>query len=96
MTSINRSSINRNNGEDEVLIKEDFNFYGDLCCFSPSEYNEETISDSYFRFNTAQRELNSNDLSYDNFKTIIEDDLGNLMITIRMASNSRMLRKNVK
>ena len=75
MTSINRSSINRNNGNDEVLIKEDFNFYGDLCCFSPSEYNEETISDSYFRFNTAQRELNSNDLSYNNFKTITEDIL---------------------
>lgn len=75
MTSINRNSINRNNGNDEVLIKEDFNFYGDLCCFSPSEYNEETISDSYFRFNTAQRELNRNDLSYNNFKTITEDNL---------------------
>lgn len=78
MSQINNptnDSDNRNNGEDEVLIKEDFNFYGDLCCFSPSEYNEETISDSYFRFNTAQRELNSNDLSYNNFNTIIEDKL---------------------
>jgi hypothetical protein len=38
----------------------DVNFYGDLVCFSPSECKEDTLQMAQFRFNTAQRELNTN------------------------------------
>lgn len=46
---------------DEIFYKYQDKFYGDLCCYSPYECLEQTIQDSYHRFNTAQRELSGRD-----------------------------------
>ena len=74
-----------NNGErsyiddDEIQYEKygdylgDYNFYGDLCCYSENLCEEQSIQMVDFRFNTMQRELNDlynanmffNDITYD-------------------------------
>lgn len=60
-SGLNISNINTNRVEsiddDEIDFYNDINYYGDLCCFSPSEYKEQSIQPVLNRFNTAQREL---------------------------------------
>lgn len=57
---IHGMDVNAINGgktfSDEVKGDEQGVFYGDICCFNVAEYKEDTLSDLYFRFNTAQRE----------------------------------------
>lgn len=71
-SGLNYSNININRptecDEDEVIYRYydsksnqeytngDTNFYGDVVCFSPSEYLETSLQMSDFRFNTAQRD----------------------------------------
>lgn len=43
----------------EVLYDYDTIFYGDIVCYLQSQFTEEIIDESYFRFNTVQRELSS-------------------------------------
>lgn len=45
-------------GNDEIIFGNDTCFYGDLCEFQPTLYDEKVISELCGRFNTAQRELN--------------------------------------
>ena len=51
------------------------NFYGDLCCYSPSECSEQVIQSVMNRFNTAQRELNDGDTSYEYFSATTIDNI---------------------
>lgn len=61
--------------KDEIDFYHDINYFGDLCCFSPTEYTEESIQMVQHRFNTAQRELTNRDKSYNTFKTLHYDEL---------------------
>ena len=62
-SGLNISNINDSRSDmvddDEIDYYNDINYYGDLCCFSPSEYYEQIIQPTLNRFNTAQRELTS-------------------------------------
>ena len=51
-----------------ITMDGDF-FYGDIVEFNPYEFEETTISKVYYRFNTAQRELNGLTYKYYNLET---------------------------
>jgi hypothetical protein len=53
--------------DDEIDYEHDLHYYGDLCCYSQTEYLETSIQQVCHRFNTAQRELNSRDKAYNIF-----------------------------
>lgn len=75
--------------DDEIKFDEDYEYYGDICCFSPVECKEESIQKAMCRFNTVQRELslyntnisqstkyfNGGTMYYDEIKDT-EDNLG--------------------
>lgn len=63
------------NDADEIDFDDCHNFYGDLCCYSPSSVYEETIQPVLNRFNTAQRELKSTDKSYSAFSSVAFDTI---------------------
>lgn len=65
------------NESDEIDFDECQNFYGDLCCYSPSEVKEDSIQNVMNRFNTAQRELDSADRAYSAFSKIYYDTINN-------------------
>lgn len=72
------SSINETKDrdeKDEILIKSDDIFYGDICCYSKTALAEKTIDDVYFRFNTAQREVTDEYSLHKYFKTIYYDEI---------------------
>lgn len=79
----NRGNISRQ--YDEILLEPitdndinydgDVNFYGDLCCFSPSLMREEVIQVVENRFNTAQRELIDSDTSNSYFNVLEYDEI---------------------
>jgi len=79
------NNLNNVESDDEIMFNKDFNYYGDICCYSPVDCDEEVLQKVMNRFNTAQRELkaygassekmfNSGELSYDE---INEDDVEN-------------------
>ena len=43
--------------EDEIEFDNDFEYYGDICCYSPVECDEQIIQMAMHRFNTVQREI---------------------------------------
>ena len=45
------------NGDDEIDFNKVKKFYGDLCCYSPIDCDEQIIQSVHNRFNTVQREL---------------------------------------
>ena len=54
----------------------DLSFYGDLCCYSESMCEEQSIQMVDFRFNTAQRELTNNYAASDLIDAISYDEIG--------------------
>lgn len=65
---------------DEIKYKEQNKFYGDLCMYSPSECLETVIQDCCHRFNTAQREVGGDTITYNKaylFKEVYYDDIVN-------------------
>lgn len=54
----------------EITIDDDF-FYGDVIEFNPYTFEETTITDVYYRFNTAQRELDG--LRYTAYNLVSDD-----------------------
>lgn len=59
----------------EKTYEGDVNFYGDLCCYSAKLLDEYVIQPIDFRFNTAQRELVNNDVSYKFFSSLYYDEI---------------------
>ena len=53
----------------------DSSFYGDLCCYSETLCDEQSIQMVDFRFNTAQREINNSFKSYPFLNTITYDEI---------------------
>jgi len=43
----------------EVEIGKDYEYYGDICCYSPIDCDEQSLQMSMHRFNTVQRELSN-------------------------------------
>lgn len=63
-------------GDGEISKDDDF-FYGDIVSFNPNECTENVLSDVCFRFNTAQREWNSdknNWLGHFQYDDLVTDD----------------------
>ena len=58
-----------------ITIDDDY-FYGDIVEFNPYEFEETTISKVYYRFNTAQRELNGLEYNFYNLETDDYDENG--------------------
>lgn len=54
----------------------DSSFYGDLCCYSESLCEEQSIQMIDFRFNTAQRELTNSFSTHTLFDAITYDEIG--------------------
>lgn len=73
MANINHLSFD--NGIDEIDFDSCKNFYGDICCYSPTDADETVIQPVMNRFNTAQRELQQHWKSYQNFANIQVDEL---------------------
>lgn len=46
-----------NNGTDEIDFYKDYEYYGDICCFSPADCEERVLQTAMHRFNTVQREI---------------------------------------
>ena len=53
----------------------DSSFYGDLCCYSETLCDEQSIQMVDFRFNTAQREINNSFRSYPFLNSITYDEI---------------------
>lgn len=66
--------------DDEINFNYNSHFYGDLCEFCVGSYSERSLQEVYHRFNTAQRELTSNDKAFSKIKEqckyheIVSDD----------------------
>lgn len=77
----------------------DVNFYGDLCCYSKLSFDESVIQKVDFRFNTAQRELNSEDKLREYFSTLYWDEISSddnddsFKIKTESASKDHMYRR---
>lgn len=74
----------------------DTSFYGDLCLYSPSSIAEVVIDDIWFRFNTAQRELNNKDdvyrqINYLAYDEIVSDDYDSVGFKSTVQSNPRAI-----
>ena len=62
----------------EIDIENNFEYYGDLCCYSPVDCDEQSIQMSMHRFNTVQRELFNFNVSQEiknTFSSIYYDEL---------------------
>lgn len=81
MTLINPEHADSGMDDDEVIYSPiggydgDHHFYGDLCCFSESTFDETEIQQVCYRFNTAQREVPEEWGSYDYLKTLEYQEL---------------------
>lgn len=60
---------------DEVDYYRDVKFYGDLCVFTPTEFDETVLQPIMHRFNTAQRELTALDGTYETFRQLKYDNV---------------------
>ena len=66
---------------DEIEFNNDFDYYGDICCFSTVGYDEQVIQNAMHRFNTVQREIQTlNAEARDYFKSYESDDAGTITV----------------
>ena len=82
MQVINGDNFSNFDEKDEIDIDTCDCFYGDLCCYSPSEALETSIQPVMDRFNTAQRELTKSDASYSAFSEVAYDEIINDEATV--------------
>ena len=62
--------------DDEIDFYSESTFYGDICCFSPIDCNEESIQKVMNRFNTVQREIGLIDCRASGyFETFVVDEI---------------------
>lgn len=50
-------SLFKNSTTDDIEFDKDWEYYGDICCYSPVDCDEQVIQTTMQRFNTVQREL---------------------------------------
>jgi hypothetical protein len=95
VTYINPESDRDSN--DEINFNEDGHFYGDLCEFCVGSYTERSLQEVYHRFNTAQRELTTEDTAFQlitdqcKYHEIISDDFDSDGFAIREFSLSESI-----
>ena len=69
---------NGENPGDEIKFEDTLSYYGDICCFSPVDCDEQILQTTMNRFNTVQRELadiHGEAFQYYNFGMIIHDEI---------------------
>lgn len=67
---------NNNEYTDEIEFDKDYEYYGDICCYSPVDCDEQIIQNAMCRFNTAQRELSYyHSEAYSFFSTLYHDEI---------------------
>lgn len=66
--------IKEGNGEETGITINDDEFWGDVIEINPSDYSENTIEKTYYRFNTAQRETSNPYYKSIKYDEIIYDD----------------------
>lgn len=59
---------------DDINFDDDWDYYGDICCYSPIDCNEQVIQNAMFRFNTVQRELPRDAKSYSSLSDGVKYD----------------------
>lgn len=64
----------KDTGTDDEIDKDTLKYYGDICCYSPIDCDEQSIQTVHNRFNTVQRELST----YDDKSTLFYDTNGSL------------------
>lgn len=72
---LSMSFLNENAVNDEIDFDSCSKFYGDLCCYSPSQATETSIQPVMNRFNTAQREIKESDTSFSAFSSFTYDTI---------------------
>lgn len=55
------SNVNDLGNGDEIVFDEDMSYWGDICCYSPIDCDEQSIQKVMHRFNTVQREIANSD-----------------------------------
>jgi hypothetical protein len=94
ITEINSGKTAENDSDDEINFNLNSHFYGDLCEFCVGSYTERSLQEIYHRFNTAQRELISDDTAHSGiteqckYHEIISDDFDSDGFAIREYSLS--------
>ena len=73
--SLNKTKYDSRLRSDEIQYENTEHFFGDLCCYSPTDCYEQILQPVMDRFNTAQRELTINDTSYKYFSSITTDEI---------------------
>ncbi len=53
----NKNFSLRIDNSDEIEFNKEFDYYGDICCYSPVDCDEQVIQNAMHRFNTVQREI---------------------------------------
>ena len=53
--------VSKQDYADEIEFDRDWEYYGDICCYSPVDCDEQSIQMAMHRFNTVQRELQNLD-----------------------------------
>lgn len=66
--------IKEDNKKETGITINDDEFWGDVIEFNPSDFSENTIEKTYYRFNTAQRETNNSKYKSIKYDEIIYDD----------------------
>ena len=69
---------NGENPGDEIKFEDTLSYYGDICCYSPIDCDEQILQTAMNRFNTVQRELadiHGEALQYYNRGVIIHDEI---------------------
>lgn len=66
--------LKEGNMQDEGITIGDDEFWGDVVEFNPAEYTETVIENTYYRFNTAQREISNSQYSTIKYDELIYDD----------------------
>ena len=76
INGVNNKGLLNSSGKDDVDFYHDYDYYGDICCYSPSDCDEQVLQTAMHRFNTVQREigiLNAETSSY--FGDIVTDEI---------------------
>ena len=85
-------SLVNNEGNDEIEFDKDWDYFGDICCFSPVDCDEQSIQYAMHRFNTVQREmktLHSNAKEKFNSGVMFHDEIYDVENTLQYTKTNK-------
>lgn len=89
--------IKEGNGKDSGITINDDEFWGDVIEFNPSDFSENTVEKTYYRFNTAQRETSNisySEIKYDEIKYDDYDLIGKIPAEFKLLENEKANGEN--